>query len=56
MSTTPRQPEALIAQAMVAAAAEAPPSAITAGEVAALERLLAHARGDSGQSRRVANF
>ena len=56
MSTTPRQPEALIAQAMLPAAAEAPAPAITADELAALERLIAHARGDSGQSRRVADF
>jgi hypothetical protein len=56
MSTTPRQPDQVIAQAMLAAAAEAPPAAITTEEVAALERLLAHARRDSGQSRRVADF
>ncbi len=56
MSTAPRQPDAVIAQAMLAAAAEAPPSAITAGEMAALERLLAHAQGKSGQSRQVADF
>jgi hypothetical protein len=41
---------------MLAAAAEAPPPAITSEEVAALERLLAHARRDSGQSRVVADF
>ncbi|MCB2023631.1 MAG: hypothetical protein KDG56_02430 [Ottowia sp.] len=41
---------------MLAAAAETPPAAITTEEVAALERLLAHARRDSGQSRRVADF
>jgi len=56
MSTTPRQPDQVIAQAMLAAAAEAPPPAINAEEVAALERLLAHARRDSGQSRRIADF
>ena len=55
MSTTPRQPDQVIAQAMLAAAAEAPPAAITADEVAALERLLAHGRRD-GQSRVVADF
>ncbi|MEN9544664.1 MAG: hypothetical protein RLZZ598_1497 [Pseudomonadota bacterium] len=56
MSTAPRQPDAVIAQAMLAAASETPPPAITADEVAALERLIAHARRDSGQSRRVADF
>lgn len=50
MSTTPRQPEQVIAQAMLAAAAETPPAAITTEEVAALERLLAHARRDSGRA------
>jgi hypothetical protein len=52
MSTTLRQPDAVIAQAMLASAADAPSPAITADEVAAHERLLVHARGDSGQSRR----
>ena len=56
MSTPPRQAEAVIAQAMLAAASEAPPTPITADEAAALERLLAHAQRDSGQSRRVADF
>lgn len=56
MSTTPRQPDAVIARAMLAAATEAPAAAITAEEVTALERLIAHARQDSGQSRRVADF
>ncbi|MBQ0933646.1 hypothetical protein KAK07_24955 [Ideonella sp. 4Y16] len=41
---------------MLAAAHEARPSLITADEAAALERLLAHAQRDSGQSRRVADF
>ena len=36
MSTTPRQPDQVIARAMLAAAAEAPSPAITAEEVAAL--------------------
>lgn len=56
MNRPPRQPEAVIAQAMLAAANEARPSLITEDEAAALERLLAHARRDSGQSRRVADF
>ena len=56
MSTTPRQPDQVIAQAMLAAAAETPPAAITTEEVLALERLLAHAKRDSGQSRVVADF
>ncbi|MEI2787474.1 MAG: hypothetical protein V9E93_01175 [Steroidobacteraceae bacterium] len=34
MSTTPRQPDQVIAQAMLAAAAETPPAAITTEEVA----------------------
>ena len=56
MSTALRQLDAVIARAMLAAAADAPAAAITAEEVAALERLIAHARQDSGQSRRVADF
>jgi hypothetical protein len=42
---------------MLAAAAKAPAAAaITADEVTALERLMAHARQDSRQSRWVADF
>jgi len=40
MSTTPRQPDQVIAQAMLAAAAEAPPPAMAAEEVAALEGVI----------------
>lgn len=56
MSPAPKQPEAVIAQAMLAAASDVPSGPITADEAAALERLLSHARRDSGQSRRVADF
>jgi hypothetical protein len=56
MSTPPRQPDRVIAQAMLAAAGETPPASIAADEVAALERLLAHAQRDTGQSRRVSDF
>jgi hypothetical protein len=55
MSTPPRQPDTVIAQAMLAAAVEHAEPA-NSEEVAALERLLAHAQGDTGQSRVVADF
>ena len=56
MITPPRQPDALIAKAMLAAAIEQGAQPATADELAALERLLAHAQRDSGQSRIVADF
>lgn len=57
MSAAPRQPDAGIAQSMLAAAGEARISPVTADEAAApLERLMTHAQRDSGQSRRVAGF
>lgn len=56
MITPPRQPDALIAKAMLAAAIEQGTQPATADELAALERLLAHAQRDSGQSRIVADF
>ena len=55
MNTPPRQPDAVIAQALLAAA-NRPAEPITADEVAALERRLAHAQRNSGQSRRAADF
>lgn len=56
MSTTPRQPDAVIAVATLAAAADAPAAAIAVEEEAALERLISHAGQDTGQCRRVADF
>lgn len=44
ISTPPRQPDAVIAQAMLAAAVEQPAQPATEEEVAALERLLAVVR------------
>lgn len=48
MITPPRQPDALIAKAMLAAAIEQRAQPATADELSALERLLAHAQRDSG--------
>lgn len=56
MITPPRQPDTLIAKAMLAAAIEQGAQPATADELAALERLIAHAQRDSGQSRIVADF
>lgn len=55
MSTAPRQPDVVNAQAMLAAADEAPTAPITADEAAVPERLMVHARRNSGQGRRVAD-
>ena len=54
--STPRQPGAVIANAMPAAAREDAGPSVSAEEIAALERLLVHAQRDSGQSRIVADF
>lgn len=54
--STPRQPDAVVANAMLADARENTSPPVTAEEIAALERLLAHAQRDSGQSRIVADF
>ena len=56
MITPPRQPGAVIAKAMLAAAVDQAPQQASPDELAALERLLAHAQRDSGQSRVVADF
>ncbi len=56
MITPPRQPDAVIAKAMLAAAVDQASQPATAEELVALERLLAHAQHDSGQSRVVADF
>lgn len=56
MINPPRQLDALIAKAMLAAAIEQGAQPATADELAALERLLAHGQRDSGQSRSVADF
>jgi hypothetical protein len=56
MITPPRQPDAVIAKAMLAAAVDHASQPATAEELAALDRLLAHAQRDSGQSRVVADF
>lgn len=56
MITPSMQPGALIARAMLAAAIEQGAQTATADELSALERLLAHAQRDSGQSRIVADF
>jgi len=54
--SAPRQPDAVIANAMLAAARDNLGQPATAEEIAALERLMAHAQRDSGQSRIVADF
>ena len=56
MITPPRQPGAVIAKAMLAAAVDQAPQQASPEELAALESLLAHAQRDSGQSRVVADF
>jgi hypothetical protein len=56
MIMPPRQPDAVIAKAMLAAAVDHASQPATAEELAALDRLLAHAQRDSGQSRVVADF
>jgi hypothetical protein len=56
MTTPSTQADALVPKALLAAAFEQAAKPATADEIAALERLLAHAQQDSGQSRRVADF